>query len=434
MSSINLTASQISTRRIINLVFATITLLILGLIYAWSIFATPIGKSYPEYGTMLPIVFQISMFAFCFSALGGAQIIKKTSAKVAIIFAALLMGIGFVLTAYGTGLGIWALIIFYGVLAGSGCGIGYNAIISLVNPWFPDKIGLCSGIQMMGFGISSLVFGSLASTMIDMLGGDWPTVFVIIAIVAFLVMFALAIVVKPAPANIAEVLGLPGSSAAVTSKTQQQFILTTKVFWLYAVWAIFIIACGLTLIGTARQGAELLGLNGIFFEGFAGILVGLVSTMNGVGRIINGAVFDKAGLIPVMLLSSVLAIFCMTGLALSLSLNIGFLYVICAILVAMPYGSVPVMASAYARQRYGAKGFAMNLGIANCTIGAAAFINIVITAILGTTYGGNGPIIYAILAVMAVVALLFTFMFSKVYKSDLAKIKAELDSDIAGKE
>ncbi|MDR3137065.1 MAG: MFS transporter [Coriobacteriales bacterium] len=425
MSSTELSIGQIKSRRIVYLISATITLLILGLIYAWSIFAAPIGKHFTSYGPFLPQVFQVSMFAFCLSALGGAQLIKKTSAKLTIIVAAILMATGFILTAYGAGLDVWALFLFYGVFAGSGCGIAYNAIISLVNPWFPDRIGLCSGVQMMGFGISSLVFGSVANAMFGIM--DWTTVFIIIAIVAFVVMLALAFIVKPAPKDIGTKLGLEGATAkAKVSPTQQQPILKTKVFWIYCVWATFIIACGLTLIGTAAQGATTLHLDDTIFVGFGALLVGLVSTMNGVGRIINGAIFDKVGLLPVMLLSSVLAIATMIGLSVSLALQLGSLYIVAAILVAMPYGSVPVMASAYARQRYGALGFAMNLGIANCNIASAAVINIIIVAALGSPAGANGPIIYAILAVLAAGALVATLAFGKVYKADLATIAKEL--------
>jgi OFA family oxalate/formate antiporter-like MFS transporter len=236
----------------------------------------------------------------------------------------------------------------------------------------------------------------------------------------------LAFVVKPAPANVAQKLGMSGAATTTkVSPTQQQGILTTRVFWLYSVWATFIIACGLTLIGTAAQGAVLLN----FDAGFAALLVGLVSTMNGIGRIINGAIFDKAGLLPVMLIAACCAVVATLGLALSLQLgpSLGIVYVICAILVAFPYSSVPVMASAYARQRYGAAGFAKNLGIANCNIASAAVINIVIVALLGSPAGGNGTIIYVILALLAAVAFFISFVFGKVYKTDLATIAKELD-------
>jgi OFA family oxalate/formate antiporter-like MFS transporter len=429
MSKVELSLSKIKSRRVLYLTFATATLLVLGLIYAWSIFATPIGKQYPMYGKLLPQVFQVSMFTFCISALFGAQLIKKTSARLTIIVSAVLLGAGFVLTAYGASLGVWALFVFYGICAAAGCGIAYNAIISLVNPWFPDRIGLCSGVMMMGFGISSLVFGSLANIMFDIM--DWTVVFVIIAIVGAVVMVALALVVRPAPQDIAVKLGLPGAAAATKeSPTRRQNILKTKVFWLYCVWATIVIACGLTLIGTAKQGAEVLGVA----PGFAALLVGLVSTMNGVSRVISGAIFDRLGLVPVMLLSSVIVIIAMAALAFSLTAlpltasgtaATAIIYIVAAILVAFPYGSAPVMASAYARQRYLPEDFAKNLGIVNCNIAAAALINIVIVSLLGTPAGENGVVIYGLLAVLAVVALLFVFIFGKAYRADLAKIEDE---------
>ena len=415
-------AGNIKTMRLLYLAFATATLLVLGLIYAWSIFATPIGETqgYEDYKPWLSQVFQVSMFAFCVSALVGAQIIKKVSARLAIIVAAILLGAGFVLTGFFSWLGVWALFLFYGIFAASGCGIAYNAIISLVNPWFPDKIGLSSGIQMMGFGISSLVFGSLANAMFAII--DWSIVFAIIAVVGVVVMLLLAFIVKPAPSNIAEQLGMKGAAAATKlGPTKSQSILKSKVFWVYCVWATFVIACGLTVIGTARQGAEALG----FDAGFAALLVGLVSTMNGIARIINGAIFDKIGLVPVMVLSAVISVLSMACMVLSFAAQIGPTYIVAAILAAMPYGSVPVMASAFSRQRYNPADFAKNLGLANCNIASAAVVNIIITSLLGSSFGPNAAIIYGILACFAVVALLSMIIFKKIYASDLARITRE---------
>ncbi|MCL2751105.1 MAG: MFS transporter, partial [Coriobacteriia bacterium] len=322
MSSAELTLHNITSRRTLYLVFATLTLLVLGLIYAWSIFAGPIGSAFTDYQPYLPQVFQISMFSFCLSALVGAQIVKRQSAKLSIIIAAVLMAVGFICTARFTGEGIWALFLFYGVFTGSGCGIAYNAIISLVNPWFPDRIGLASGIMMMGFGISSLVFGSLATVLFGLV--EWTTVFLIIAATAFVVLLLLALIVRPAPGDIGARLGVTATAAGVgESPTQQRFLMKTKVFWVFWIWAILIVAAGLTLIGTSKQGAEALALDESVFVGFSAILVGLVSTMNGLSRFFNGALFDKIGLVPVMMLSSVVCFFCALGLAVSLALGIG---------------------------------------------------------------------------------------------------------------
>ncbi|MCL2530143.1 MAG: MFS transporter [Coriobacteriia bacterium] len=425
MSSAELTLHNITSRRTLYLVFATLTLLVLGLIYAWSIFAGPIGSAFTDYQPYLPQVFQISMFSFCLSALVGAQIVKRQSAKLSIIIAAVLMAVGFICTARFTGEGIWALFLFYGVFTGSGCGIAYNAIISLVNPWFPDRIGLASGIMMMGFGISSLVFGSLATVLFGLV--EWTTVFLIIAATAFVVLLLLALIVRPAPGDIGARLGVTATAAGVgESPTQQRFLMKTKVFWVFWIWGILIVAAGLTLIGTSKQGAEALALDESVFVGFSAILVGLVSTMNGLSRIFNGALFDKIGLVPVMMLSSVVCFFCALGLSVSLALGIGPLYIASAILIALPYGSAPVLSAAFARQRYGAKNFASNLSIITCCIAIAAALNIVLVTVLGSPAGDNGPLIYGILAGLVVLSFVGTLVFRGLYKNDLATIKEEL--------
>jgi OFA family oxalate/formate antiporter-like MFS transporter len=425
MSLEALSLSVVKTRRMLYLVFATITLLVLGLIYAWSIFAKPLGAQFNDYAPLLPTVFQVSMFAFCVSAIFGAELIRRTSFKLAIIVAAIFLGAGFLLTALGAAWGVWSLFLFYGILAASGCGIAYNAIISLVSAWFPDKTGFCSGVMMMGFGLASLIFGSLANSMFSFM--PWQTVFIIIAAAGVIIMVALALIVPQAPANIAQLLtGQEATEQTVVSKTsptQSQNILSTKVFWLYCGWATLVIACGLTLIGTSAQGVEALDPS----FAYGALLVGLVSTVNGIGRVINGLIFDKVGLVPVMKIGAFLSIITMVGLALSFVSHNWIIYIIAGILVAFPYSGVPVMGSAYARQRYKGADFAKNLGIANLNIASAAVINIVIVALIGSPASlTTGPIIYGILAVLAAIALVFSFAFGKAYRTDLKRIKEEL--------
>jgi len=276
----------------------------------------------------------------------------------------------------------------------------------------------------MGFGVSSLVFGSVANVLFGIM--DWTLVFMIIALAAFGVMFLLAFVIESAPEDIDAQLGLTHASAsAPLSPLQQTFIMKTKVFWLFWIWAILIVACGLTLIGTSAQGANVLKLDDTIFVGFAAILVGLVSTMNGISRIVNGILFDKVGLVPIMLYSSVVCFLCALGLSVSLAWGIGPLYIVAAIFIALPYGASPVMCAAFARQRFKPRDFSMNLGILACSIAVAATINIIIVALLGSPTEANGPLIYGILAVFSVLAFLTTLVFNRLYKADLAIIDKE---------
>ena len=412
-------------RRILYLIFATTTLLILGLIYAWSIFARPIGAAFPEYELMLPMVFQVSLFMFCLASLVGAQIIKRISPRVAVIVAASFLCVGFISTALCASWGVWALFIFYGVFAASGCGIGYNSIVSLVNPWFPDRIGLSSGVMMMGFGIATLVFGSLANAAFAIF--EWSTVFIIIAVFGTCVMLTFAFVVKPAPADIARQLGLPVTTHAIKeSPTMSQNILRTKAFWYYFTWATAVVACGLALLGSAAQGAITLGIN----TGFAVLFVGLLSTSNSIGRVVNGAIFDRFGLIVVMRLNSIIPIIAMLGLFLAWFLQAqgisAILYVTSGLLVVFATGSAPVMGAGFSRRRFRASDFSKNFGIVTCCMAVAAVVNIIVGGFFGAPHAGNGAIIYIIFTGIATVALLSVLVFSKIYRSDLAKIDKEL--------
>ncbi|NLG10549.1 MAG: OFA family MFS transporter, partial [Coriobacteriaceae bacterium] len=157
------------------------------------------------------------------------------------------------------------------------------------------------------------------------------------------------------------------------------------------------------------------------------LLVGLVSTMNGISRPINGAIFDRFGLIPVMLIQAAITALTMLALAISFSGSLPQLYFVAAIMIAFPYGSAPVMASAFARQRYGAEGFAKNLGVVNLTIAAGSMISIAIGLIVGSAGDGiNDDTIYLVLAFLAVVAFASVFLFRRVYTEDLKKIDEEL--------
>src|SRR5260221_2650680 len=69
-----------------------------------------------------------------------------------------LMLVGAVLIFLGWVLGgmfatsLFHLYIYYGVLAGTGCGIIYIATVANAVKWFPDKRGLAAGLTAAGFG------------------------------------------------------------------------------------------------------------------------------------------------------------------------------------------------------------------------------------------------------------------------------------------
>ena len=115
--------------------------------------------------------------------------------------------------------GIAALYLTYGILAGLGIGIGYNAVISVVNEWFTDKKGTSSGALMMSFGASALVFGNMADWLIRYIG--WRSTYRVLGICCGLVLLLAAVVMKH-PESIKKTAELQPLEKAQNSKPDKR--------------------------------------------------------------------------------------------------------------------------------------------------------------------------------------------------------------------
>ena len=172
------------------------------------------------------------------------------------LFRSLLFFLGFAGTDLFANGNIAVVYLFYGVLGGAGVGIGYNSIIATTNVWFPDKVGFSSGVLMMGFGLGSLVLGTLSVNLIPAFG--LSSVLVGIGVAAAVVVFTLSLVLTRPPANIVEVMVSGRAAGAGSDPADDDRILKTPTFYVYWVWAVIVIAIGLATIGNASSDAQFL--------------------------------------------------------------------------------------------------------------------------------------------------------------------------------
>ena len=408
---------NMSSKRWLYLGMGTLTLLFLGLIYAWSIFRTPIGELFPDWSiSQLSLTFTISMIFFCLGGFAGGLMSKKLSIRARMLISAVMLLIGFFMVSTvktdSPGASLTMLYIFYGVFGGGGVGVAYNGVIGTLNKWFPDKVGLASGIMLMGFGLGGLVLGSVVNSMIGSMG--ILPVFRILGIVICVVCVLAALIIKAPDAEDAEELAALAASASKgkdsgkkTAANVRNYsageMLKTPKFWFFTIWAILLNSAGLLVINSAANIS-------VAFGG-AAILGMIVSLFNGAGRIIAGNNFDRFGRFTSTLVNN--AFMLVAGVLLTLGGMTGaYIFILCGLVfVGLAYGGCPTITSAYINKAFGPANFPTNFSIANFSLIPAATIGPMISSALLESAGGSyNTNFYAIIGFSAAAAVFWVLL------------------------
>jgi OFA family oxalate/formate antiporter-like MFS transporter len=403
-----------SNKRWIYLAAGTLTLLFLGLIYAWSIFRTPFSELFPDWSiSQLSLTFTISMIFFCLGGFAGGLLSKRLSIRVRMLISAAMLFVGFfavsLVRAEAPGSSLVMLYIFYGVFGGGGVGFAYNGVIGTLNKWFPDKVGLASGIMLMGFGLGGLVLGSVVNSMIGSMG--LLAVFRILGIVIAVVCAMAAVIIKsPDAEEAAQLAVLAGAgskqqaSADVRNYSAGEMLRTAR-FWLFTIWAILLNSAGLLVINSAANIS-------VAFGGTA-VLGMIVSLFNGAGRIVAGNNFDRFG----RKVSTIVNNAFMLGAGVSLTLGgmTGkYIFILCGlVLVGLAYGGCPTITSAYINKAFGPANFPTNFSIANFSLIPAATIGPMISSALLESAGGSYDTNFYAIVGFAVAALVMWVLLNK---------------------
>ncbi len=405
-----------TNKRWLYLGVGTLTLLFLGLIYAWSIFRTPFGEMFPDWSiSQLSLTFTISMIFFCLGGFAGGVLSKKLSIRIRMLISAVMLLAGFfvvsMVKADSPSSSLTMLYIFYGVFGGGGVGIAYNGVIGTLNKWFPDKVGLASGIMLMGFGLGGLVLGSVVSSMIGSMG--LLATFRVLGIAICVVCVLAAILIKAPGADDSAALAQLASAgkgkekgdeaaAAVRDYSAGEMLKTPK-FWFFTIWAILLNSAGLLVINSAANIS-------VAFGG-AAILGMIVSLFNGAGRIVAGNNFDRHGRFMATLVNN--AFMLAAGILLTIGGMSGkYIFILCGLVfVGLAYGGCPTITSAYINKAFGPANFPTNFSIANFSLIPAATIGPMISSALLESAGGSyNTNFYAIIGFSAAAAVFWLLL------------------------
>ena len=379
------------------LLIGMVGLLFAGVIYAWSILKTPLADTFGWSASALAMNFTLTMCCFCLGGILASVLRRRLSVRAVLLLSAVMSGAGFLLTSRLSGGSIVPLYVSYGVLGGLGIGMAYTVVLSAVNPWFPDKKGLCAGALMMSFGISSLLLGQFASWMIGSGPDGWRTAFVVLAagIAAALVLCAAFLRV---PGRIT-VPAQTGKSPAGRDYTSGE-MLRRSSFWRFFLYCILVASVGNTLISFARDLALSMGMT----AALAATMVGVLSVCNGLGRILCGLVYDGLGQRKAMLMANAMAILGPALILGALALDSYPLGIAGMCVAGLSYGCCPTISAAFVSNFYGMKHYASNYSLSNTMLIPASFVATLASVLLSASHSYTLP--FVMLLVFAAVGLL----------------------------
>lgn len=399
-------------KRWLYLASGVLAMLFSGVLYAWSILNVPFKEQFGFSDSVLSLNFTLTMCFFCLGAFFGSLICKKIGVKITLIIAGLLCGAGFVSTGLLTAESAsWLIYITYALLAGTGIGISYNVVVSTVCSWFPDRKGFCSGCLMMGFGISTLIMGKVASSLFANPQFGMSKTYMLIGGILAVVLVAAGIILRKPSAD--DKLPSPKAGKNIRKEAFESRDFTTAemlksfTFWRAFVFMVFITAVGNSVISFARD----LAVSVEASPDLAVTLVGVLSICNGIGRILTGALYDALGRRTTMILSNILTIVA-AGITL-LAVQFGSLPICIAglCLTGLSYGSCPTLTSAFTSSFYGQKYFSVNYSIMNFNLIFAAFIAKFSSSLLAQYGSYTAP--FTMLLILAVCALGLNFSIKK---------------------
>lgn len=368
-----------------------------GVLYAWSIFGGALAENHGWSSAEASLPYSLAIVFFALLMVPAGRLQDKIGPRWVATLGGLLIGLGCILASFMENSFI-GMVIAFGVLAGSGIGLGYASTTPPAVKWFaPEQKGLVTGIVVGGFGLASIYIAPLSKFLLAEFGVFLS--FRYLGILFLLITLPLAqLIVNPeTPRVSADKKKLP-----VKDLTTRE-MLKTKEF--YQLWLMFFAGAtgGLMIIGHLKTIAKV-QLPG---EDLGFALVALAAIANAIGRPAAGVISDKLGRGKTM---AILYLFQAAILFVFASFNSFTLILFGAMVMYFSYGSMLSIYPSACGDNYGTKNLGLNYGVMFSAWGIGGIVGPMIGGYIKDTTGDYG-LAFTIAAVMLIVAAILGFAY-----------------------
>ena len=371
----------------------------LGAAYAWSVFRIPLSREFGWSISQVTFTFTVCwLFLGCMAAVGGLWL-KRSGPRMVAVVAGLLWGGGVFLASFSHGL--WWLYLTYGVIGGTGLGMGYVVPIAVLVKWFPDRRGLITGIAVAGFGAGSLISAPAAGWLMQHVGV--MRTFAYLGIAYGVVAIASGAFMQNPPEGW-KPEGWTPTAAQLSQRCDRDFSLGEALAtWQW--WALCLLMSINTIAGLSllTQASPIFQEMGKASAVTAAGLVGVISIGNGAGRILWAWVSDLTSRkTAFFLMYLVEAILFWTYHSIN---SLGALAIVTFVLV-MCYGGAYGITPAFAADYFGPRDVGSIFGLMMLPWALAASFGPLLFAYLRQINGNYTQALYLIAGLMSVALIL----------------------------
>lgn len=382
---------------------ALVVQLVLGVIYAWSVFLIPISQQFGWERGQVAWAYSLNILTFGLVMAYAGRLQDRIGPRNVCMIGGVLMGLGFIMARFTTSL--WWLYLSYGVIAGAGIAMSYVTPIATLVKWFPDMRGLMTGVAVAGFGFSTLILGPVAARLVEAVGVQ--ATFLYLGVAFFIIVVAGAqLLVNPPPGYKPEGWTPPAAVKTAAGAEAQVEYTTGEIVRMpqgWMLWVAFLChaAAGLMVIGYLSPFAQQRGMTAAAAAG----LVGYGAIFNGLGRIVAGWVSDRVGRRNAMVMFFGATTILMFITPFSAGTTIGLLLAVAVIYGA--YGSNFSLFPSQTADFFGTKNVGANYGLIFTSWGFAGVAAGRIGAQVYSATGryDNGFYISGVLAAVAVILM-----------------------------
>lgn len=393
------------------LICAVVILLFMGIGYAFSLFVVPIENDLGLTRSQTSLAFTLCFICFSIGSFTGGFLVRKISPQLIMRIVAFVMGGGFFLCANATQ--AWQLYVFYSIACGTSIGLIYNVCVSVLPLYFQDKLGLTTGILLMGYAMSTTVFGQLCEYLMTRI--SWKGVFIILAIASCLVLFIGSFILHyPTELEKQQLPQMKLTIEKISYRPTQ--VLKTKTFYIFTLFYIFMGGIGMSLINhMAPAFQEDLFVNATL----TATIVSIVSLFNGLGRVIWGLIFDKTGASSILKILGGLVFGALLLMVISLKMENVIFFMIGASCVMFCYGGSSSLAPIVIRYLYGNEYFSIHFSILN--IGTLILSTFPTFIGMIQTLSGHYIMAFVVLMIFGMGTLFLSFLYLPIASKELQR-------------